>query len=134
MKSKATLTLISLIFFMEVMGQTSATTDSLEIVLKTVNNDTALVQCLNDLCSQYAKINNTEKACLYADSAFNTAKTIGDRKGIIQDYFNLGNLNYSEEKNSDALDDYKEVLKISGELEEIPEIASVQRDFGLVYE
>jgi signal transduction histidine kinase len=69
-------------------GQHNATIDSLKTVLKTAKPDTAKVNSLNALSSEYRKIEEFEMSFQYAELALELARTLVHNNGILESYTN----------------------------------------------
>ena len=88
MKRKTLFTVTLLFLNMLVFGQSQSALDSLLLNLKTLDPDTAKVDCLNAISSEYRKVKNWQMAYNYAATAMDLGKELKYIKGVARAYGN----------------------------------------------
>lgn len=115
-------------------SQNNAAIDSLENILKTASQDTAKVNCLDSLSSEYMKISDYKMSMQYADSALDLAKTLDYKKGIARSYNNIGWINEKQHNYQKAEENYFEAMKINKEIGDKKSIAHNYNAIGYINE
>ena len=132
MNIKILLSLIAFTMMFGVFGQNNSAIDSLNNVLKTAIADTAKVNCLNALSSEYRKISDNEMAMQNAESALELAKTLDYKKGIAISYKHIGAYYGLQGNYPEALNNYFTSLKIFEEIGDKKGIGYSYDNIGIV--
>jgi len=107
--------------------------DSLQNLLKILNDDTIKVKTLNKLCSQFINTGNYEKALQYAKEGELLAKKLNYQKEIAISYTYFGFIYMNQGNYEKALEYYLKNLKIMEETANKQGIAASSNNIALIY-
>ena len=134
MKIKIILSFTAFTLLFGAFGQNNSAIDSLENILKTAKADTAKVNILNALSSQYERISDYKMSIQYAESALELATTLNYKKGIASSYNNIGSGHEVQGNYPEALEDYFASVKIKEEIGDKKGIAGSYNNIGNIYQ
>lgn len=107
--------------------------DSLEYVLKAAKEDTAKVNNLNLLCSQYIDSRDLEIAMQYADSALYLADKLDFKSGQVNAYNNIGTIFKYKSNFPEELKSVLASLEICKEIGDKKGIGKAYTSIGTIY-
>jgi tetratricopeptide (TPR) repeat protein len=107
--------------------------DSLLTFLKTDLADTNKVKHFCNVCNEYGKIGETDKALIYGEQALTLALKLEFKSGSALACDNLGLIYLNQDNYPKALDYYFKALKVDKELGNRNAIALLLNEIGIVY-
>lgn len=102
-------------------------------LLKPFGNSVILTRCYINLASCFSQVGNVEEALNYFHKASRAYRDLGDRRGLVLNYLNLGVFYYHREQPEKALFNYRKSLNLNRS-SYISEEAVAQNNMGLVFE
>ncbi len=114
-------------------GQQNRAIDSLQLILKSTDNDSVKIYTINKLSNKYLNIENYGQALKYAEDALGQALKLGNKKETANSYNNIGDVFYQMDKNEQALENYLISLKISREIVYLKGMEDSYSNIGNVY-